>query len=549
MRLKDKVALITGAGSGIGRESALLFAREGAAVAVVDVDEKSGQAVVDEILANGGKAIKADVSKAEDAERMVAETEKAFGKLDVLFNNAGVMISSDGDAISTSEDVWDLTLDINAKGVFLGCKYGIPALRRAGGGSIINTASFVATLGAATPQIAYTASKGAVLSMTRELAVIHARENIRVNALSPGPLRTELLMKFLDTEEKKQRRLVHIPMGQASEMAKAALFLASDDSSYMTGADLRVDGGITAASPTSPRSREDAVSKIQKTISPIDGSVYLERELASDAQIEEVLEKGKQARADWRARPLAERQALVKKMVDYIVAREAELAEELTRQMGRPIAHTPFEIGRGFKERAEYMIDIAPKALADLVPEPKEGFTRFIRREPLGTVLVLAPWNYPWLTSVNSVVPALVAGNTVILKMSAQTPLVAERYQEAADAAGLPEGVFQYVHASHEAVARMIGDERVDFVAFTGSVPGGHAVVKAASDRFIGTGLELGGKDPAYVMEDADLDFTVENTVDGAFFSRAAPSSGSTSTRRSTTSSSSASSSWWGSTS
>ena len=252
MRLKDKVALITGAGSGIGKESALLFAREGAAVAVVDVNEQAGQAVVDEILASGGKAvfIKADVSKAEDAERMVAETEKAFGKLDILFNNAGVMISEDGDAISTSEEVWDKTLAINAKGVFLGCKYGIPALRRAGGGSIINTASFVATLGAATPQIAYTASKGAVLSMTRELAVIHARENIRVNALSPGPLRTELLMKFLDTEEKKQRRLVHIPMGrfgEASEMAKAALFLASDDSSYMTGADLRVDGGITAA--------------------------------------------------------------------------------------------------------------------------------------------------------------------------------------------------------------------------------------------------------------------------------------------------------------
>ncbi|WP_457636693.1 glucose 1-dehydrogenase [Oceanithermus sp.] len=252
MRLKDKVALITGAGSGIGKESALLFASEGAAVAVVDVNEESGQAVADEILRRGGKAIfiKADVSKAEGAERMVAETEKAFGKLNVLFNNAGVMISEDGDAISTSEEVWEKTLAINAKGVFLGCKYGIPALRRAGGGSVINTASFVATLGAATPQIAYTASKGAVLSMTRELAVIHARENIRVNALSPGPLRTELLMKFLDTEEKKQRRLVHIPMGrfgEASEMAKAALFLASDESSYMTGADLRVDGGITAA--------------------------------------------------------------------------------------------------------------------------------------------------------------------------------------------------------------------------------------------------------------------------------------------------------------
>jgi len=260
------------------------------------------------------------------------------------------------------------------------------------------------------------------------------------------------------------------------------------------------------------------VSKIQKTISPIDGSVYVERELAGPERIEEMLAAAKEARAAWRELPLARRQELVQKAVDYLVERADVLAEELTRQMGRPIAHSPFEITRGLRERADYMIAVAPEALADVVPAPKEGFTRFIRREPLGTVLVLAPWNYPWLTSVNSVVPALVAGNTVILKMSAQTPLVAERYQEAFDAAGLPPGVFQYVHADHEAVARMIGDERVDFVAFTGSVPGGHAVVKAASDRFIGTGLELGGKDPAYVMEDADLEFTIENTVDGAFF-------------------------------
>jgi len=168
----------------------------------------------------------------------------------VMFNNAGIMHSDDDDAVSTEEKIWDLTMDINAKGVFLGCKYGIPALRRAGGGSIINTASFVALLGAATPQVAYTASKGAVLAMTRELAVVHARENIRINALCPGPLRTELLMKFLDTEEKKQRRLIHIPMGrfgEAAEMAKAALWLASDDSSFVTGTEFVVDGGITAA--------------------------------------------------------------------------------------------------------------------------------------------------------------------------------------------------------------------------------------------------------------------------------------------------------------
>jgi NAD(P)-dependent dehydrogenase (short-subunit alcohol dehydrogenase family) len=194
--------------------------------------------------------VKADVSKAADCEHMVAAAEKKFGKLNVIFNNAGIMHAEDDDAVSTSEKVWDLTLDINAKGVFLGCKYGIPALKRAGGGSIINTASFVAHLGAATPQIAYTASKGAVLALSRELAVIHARQNIRVNALCPGPLKTELLMGFLNTEAKKQRRLVHVPMGrfgEAEEIAKAALYLASDDSSYVTGTEFLVDGGITAA--------------------------------------------------------------------------------------------------------------------------------------------------------------------------------------------------------------------------------------------------------------------------------------------------------------
>jgi NAD(P)-dependent dehydrogenase (short-subunit alcohol dehydrogenase family) len=167
-----------------------------------------------------------------------------------LFNNAGIMHSKDDDALTTDEAIWDLTMNINAKGVFFGCKYGIPALRRAGGGSIINTASFVALLGAATPQIAYTASKGAVLSLTRELAVIHAKEDIRVNALCPGPLRTPLLMSFLDTDEKKQRRLVHIPMGrfgEAKEIAYAAVYLASDESSYVTGTEFLVDGGLTAA--------------------------------------------------------------------------------------------------------------------------------------------------------------------------------------------------------------------------------------------------------------------------------------------------------------
>ena len=252
MRLENKVALITGAGSGIGRETALLFASEGARVVVADVNDAGGQAVVEELRAGGGEAVyvHADVSKAAEAEGMIRTAEESFGRLDVLFNNAGISHPKDDDAVTTEEEVWDLTMNINLKGVFLGCKYGIPALRRAGGGSIINTASFVAVLGAATPQLAYTASKGGVLAMTRELAVIHARENIRVNALCPGPLHTELLMKYLDTEEKRQRRLVHIPMGrfgEAKEIARAVLFLASDESSFTTGATFLVDGGITAA--------------------------------------------------------------------------------------------------------------------------------------------------------------------------------------------------------------------------------------------------------------------------------------------------------------
>jgi NAD(P)-dependent dehydrogenase (short-subunit alcohol dehydrogenase family) len=252
MRLQNKVAVITGAGSGIGRESALLFAREGARVVVADVNDDAGQGVVEELRGAGGEAVyvRADVSKAAEAEGMVRAAEESFGRLDVLFNNAGISHARDDDAVATEEEVWDLTMNINLKGVFLGCKYGIPALRRAGGGSIINTASFVALLGAATPQLAYTASKGGVLAMTRELAVIHAREGIRVNALCPGPLRTELLMKYLDTEQKRQRRLVHIPMGrfgEAREIARAALFLASDESSFTTGATFLVDGGITAA--------------------------------------------------------------------------------------------------------------------------------------------------------------------------------------------------------------------------------------------------------------------------------------------------------------
>jgi NAD(P)-dependent dehydrogenase (short-subunit alcohol dehydrogenase family) len=251
-RLQGKVALITGAGSGIGRESSLVWASEGASIVAVDIDQAAAQHTADAVRGAGGRAIavQADVARAQACERMIAKAESEYGHLNILFNNAGIMHSQDDDAVSTDESVWDVTMNINAKGVFFGCKYGIPALRRAGGGAIVNTASFVAVLGAATPQVAYTASKGAVLALTRELAIVHARENIRINALCPGPLKTEMLMKFLDTDEKKQRRLVHIPIGrfgEAKEIARAALFLVSDDASYVTGTEFLVDGGITAA--------------------------------------------------------------------------------------------------------------------------------------------------------------------------------------------------------------------------------------------------------------------------------------------------------------
>jgi NAD(P)-dependent dehydrogenase (short-subunit alcohol dehydrogenase family) len=252
MRLNDRVCLITGAGSGIGLETALLFAQEGAHVVAVDLNEETGAETTRLIADKGGTAtfVRADVSLSKDCQHMVAHAEQTFGALHVMFNNAGIMLSEDGNAVETDEAIWDTTMNVNLKGVFLGCKHGIPALQRAGGGSLINTASFVALMGAATPQIAYTASKGGVLALTRELAVLHAKENIRANAICPGPLRTELLMKFLDTEEKQRRRLVHIPMGrfgEAREIAAAALFLASDESSFVTGTELIVDGGIRAA--------------------------------------------------------------------------------------------------------------------------------------------------------------------------------------------------------------------------------------------------------------------------------------------------------------
>lgn len=259
------------------------------------------------------------------------------------------------------------------------------------------------------------------------------------------------------------------------------------------------------------------MAEIQRTVSPVDGRVYVERPLATPQELNAALDRASAAFPAWRHTPLTERIAAVTAMVDAFVARKAQLAEELSWQMGRPIRYAPGEIG-GFEDRARTMMGLAPEALADIDVGPKPNFNRFIRREPLGVVLVLSPWNYPYLTAVNAVVPALIAGNTVLLKHSDQTPLCAERMVEAARAAGLPEGVFQFIHMSHELTADAVRDRRVGFVAFTGSVEGGHAVVRAAADRFIGMGLELGGKDPAYVRADANVDFAVENVLDGVLF-------------------------------
>jgi acyl-CoA reductase-like NAD-dependent aldehyde dehydrogenase len=258
--------------------------------------------------------------------------------------------------------------------------------------------------------------------------------------------------------------------------------------------------------------------RIQQTVSPIDGSIYAERELASRGQIEGTLAKAAAARHAWKRAPVSERAAVCNRMAGWLVERADPIGEELTWQIGRPIAYSPYEIRRGFQERVRYMAGVAATELADIALEPKENFQRFIRRESVGVVLVLAPWNYPWLASVNAVVPALLAGNSVILKIAPQTPLVAERYAEAFKAAGLPDGVFQFLHIDHDQVAEVIKDPRIGFVAFTGSVAGGHAVQRAASERFIATGLELGGKDPAYVRPDAPMAATIENLVDGAMF-------------------------------
>ncbi|MFA9410708.1 MAG: aldehyde dehydrogenase family protein [Deltaproteobacteria bacterium] len=254
-----------------------------------------------------------------------------------------------------------------------------------------------------------------------------------------------------------------------------------------------------------------------RTISPVDGSVVFERALDGPGEVERVLADASKAFETWRQVDLDERCTMVRRFVELAVHDADAVAQELTMQMGRPVSDGGGEVG-GWLLRGRTMVDLGPEALAAIELDARDGFTRYIRREPLGVVFVVAPWNYPWLTAVNALVPALIAGNTVVLKHSEQTPLVAERIGRAAKEAGLPDGVLQVLYLDHNGVADVIGDPRIAFVAFTGSVEGGHAIQQAASKRFIGAALELGGKDPAYVCSDADIVRTAANLVEGSYY-------------------------------
>jgi acyl-CoA reductase-like NAD-dependent aldehyde dehydrogenase len=252
-------------------------------------------------------------------------------------------------------------------------------------------------------------------------------------------------------------------------------------------------------------------------VSPVDGRIYASRPVATRKTIAATFDAARKAQEQWERVPLAERAAYCSAAVDAMLAMTDEIVPELAWQMGRPVRYGPGEL-RGFEERSRYMIAIAEQALADIDPGPKEGFVRYVRRDPVGVVFTIAPWNYPYLTAVNSVIPALMAGNTVVLKHAVSTLLVAERFQQAFDRAKLPKGVFQHLVLSHLQVGEIIAGGLADMVCFTGSVAGGKAMEKAAAGRFINVGLELGGKDPAYVRPDANLPHAIENLVDGAFF-------------------------------
>src|SRR5258706_8849629 len=262
-----------------------------------------------------------------------------------------------------------------------------------------------------------------------------------------------------------------------------------------------------------------------KTISPVDGRIYVERPLETTAGIDRALDSAQRAQRAWASLTLAVRCEMLGKAVDAFVAKANDIAAEITWQMGRPIRHSPGEI-RGFEERARFMLKLAPEALAAVQPGEKAGFERQIKRVPLGLVAIVAPWNYPYLTAVNAVFPALIAGNAVVLKHSHQTPLCAERFLEAFASAGVPAGVFQYLHLSHADTARLMGDARVASVCFTGSVSGGRAVVAATASGFATSGLKLAGKDPAYVRRDANLAHAVDTLPHGACYNAGQPCCG-----------------------
>jgi len=254
-----------------------------------------------------------------------------------------------------------------------------------------------------------------------------------------------------------------------------------------------------------------------KTITPIDNTVYIERNYASSQEIENTLNISKKTLLDWQNTSINERKKILTKFVDLFLENKKEIEEELCRQMGRPIGQCGGEMN-GFEERARYMIEKSEEALSNIISKKNDEFDNFITKDPLGTIFIIAPWNYPYNTSVNSVVPSLLAGNTVILKHSSQTPLCAEQLYKAAKLSGLPEGVFQFLHLDHQSTSKIIADERIDHVLFTGSVSGGRQVKKAIGERFINAGLELGGKDPAYVRKDCNLQHAIENLADGSFY-------------------------------
>ena len=254
-----------------------------------------------------------------------------------------------------------------------------------------------------------------------------------------------------------------------------------------------------------------------KTITPIDNTTYVKRNYATTQEIENALNISKNVFPEWRNTPLKERKKILTKFVNSFLENKKEIEEELCRQMGRPISQCAGEMA-GFEERARYMIDKSEQALENIISKKNDEFDNFITKDPLGTIFIIAPWNYPYNTSVNSIIPSLLSGNTIIFKHSSQTPLCAEQLFKAANLSGLPKGIFQFLHLDHLSTSKIISDERIDHVLFTGSVSGGRQVKKAIGERFINAGLELGGKDPAYVRKDCNLQHAIENLADGSFY-------------------------------